>query len=93
MPVADTPTAEAPPRDSTLYEGVVAISAYAVGQLVKVRLYPIDLRANAPPDKRGAPVLATKDEARRILMGLQSLSAPFGTRIDIEGNTGVIKLE
>ena len=34
---------------------------------------------------------APPDIARRILVRLQKLSEPFGTRIAIEGNVGVIR--
>jgi len=34
--------------------------------------------------------MASADVARRILQRLQKLSQPFGTKIEIDGNVGVI---
>jgi hypothetical protein len=36
-------------------------------------------------------VMAAADVAHEILAWLQDVSAPFGTRIEIEGSTGVIR--
>jgi hypothetical protein len=41
---------------------------------------------------RGIPRLASPEGARRILTRLQTLSAPLGTTIAIEGNVGVVRV-
>jgi len=41
--------------------------------------------------RRGIPVIAPPEAAQRILRRLQELSEPLGTRIEIEGNIGVIQ--
>jgi len=72
------------------YESVIALSKYDRGQLMEVRLYPMEGRFNGPVAQLGIPRSAPPDIAQRILTRLQSLSKPFGTSIEIEGNVGVI---
>ena len=49
-------------------------------------------RHDGPLSKRGLPMSAPPEIAQRILTRLQKLSEPFGTRIAIEGNIGVIRV-
>ncbi len=77
------------------YDSVLAISRFAGGQVTEVRLYPLVLRQEGQVTERsltGSPRLAHGTEARRILGYLQQQSAPYGTRIDIEGDTGFIRV-
>jgi hypothetical protein len=73
-------------------ESVITESRYDGGRLLQVRLYPIDLKFDAPLSDRGIPHLASAETAQRILERLQKLSKPFGTIIKIEGNVGVISV-
>jgi len=57
-----------------------------------VQLYPLDVGNTYEPSRRGIPYLADAANARRILESLQKESAPFGTRIAIEGSAGVIRI-
>jgi poly-gamma-glutamate capsule biosynthesis protein CapA/YwtB (metallophosphatase superfamily) len=72
------------------YESVIAVSRFADGRLDEVRLYPVWARHDGPLSRRGVPMTAPPDIARRTLDRLQKLSEPFGTRITIENNVGVI---
>jgi poly-gamma-glutamate synthesis protein (capsule biosynthesis protein) len=86
-----------PTLDSGLYksvnlESVVAVSRYDKGQLREVRLYPIDGRADGVVAELGHPRLSPPAIARTILERLQKLSAPFNTKIAIEGNVGIIRV-
>jgi hypothetical protein len=74
------------------YESVIALSKYDKGMLLEVRLYPIESRQASPISQRGIPRIAPPDTAQRILQRLQKLSEPFGTKISIEGNVGVIRV-
>ncbi len=74
------------------YESVIAMSHFDSGVLQEIRLYPIWGGLDAPLSKRDLPALASPEIAQRILTRLQSLSEPFGTRIAIEGNVGVIRV-
>ena len=73
------------------YESVIALSKYDRGQLMEVRLYPMEGRFNGPVAQLGIPRSAPPEVAQRILIRLQSLSKAFGTSIEIEGNVGVIR--
>ena len=44
-----------------------------------------------PIPQRGRPVLAEGEVAQHVLTFMQRLSAPLGTRIEIEGDVGVIR--
>lgn len=78
--------------DPRLYESVIAISRYVGGQVAEIRLHPIELGASELGAGRGVPRMASPEAGRRILEKLQTLSAPFGTRISIERGVGVIRV-
>ena len=73
------------------YESIIALSRYDHGKLQEVRLYPIDGGYEAAISRRGVPRLASAEVARRILQRLQKLSESFGTKIEVDGNVGVIR--
>lgn len=74
------------------YESVVAVSRFEHGQLSEVRLHPVELTDQGVRlAHRGIPRIASPEAARRILTRLQTLSAPLGTTVTIEGNIGVIR--
>ena len=62
------------------------------GKLKEIRIYPADAGYGKPRWQQGRPVLAEGDVAREILDRYQRLSKPFGTRVQIKGNVGVISL-
>lgn len=74
------------------YESVVATIDYGVKGGATILLYPLDLGPDKDRPDRGMPELAAPPVAREILASLQRDSAAFGTRIEIEGNVGVIRL-
>jgi len=74
------------------YESFIAIAEFSNGRLSEVRLHPIELRYDAERmAHRGIPRIAPPETARRILVRLQELSAPYGTAITIENNVGLIR--
>ena len=74
------------------YESVVALSRFDKGQLQEIRLHPIWARHDGPLSRRGLPMTAPPEIAQRVLTRLQKLSEPFGTKIAVEGNVGVIRI-
>jgi poly-gamma-glutamate synthesis protein (capsule biosynthesis protein) len=74
------------------YESIVALSRFDRGQLQEIQLHPIWARHDGPLSRRGLPMTAPPEIAQRILTRLQKLSEPFGTKITIEGNVGVIRV-
>jgi poly-gamma-glutamate synthesis protein (capsule biosynthesis protein) len=65
---------------------------YQDGKLVEVILYPIDQGYDLPQADRGTPRAAHGEAARRILSHVQDISKQFGTKIDIQGEVGVIHI-
>ncbi len=74
------------------YESAIAVSKFDKGQLQEIRVYPVWGRQDGPLSKRGLPMTAPPAIAQRILQRLQKLSEPFGTKLTIEGNVGVIRV-
>jgi hypothetical protein len=72
------------------FESVVPVTTYGSRKISEIRLYPIAIERNAGPTM-GFPRLAPADQAVRILKRLQTLSVPFGTIIEIEGDIGLIR--
>jgi len=75
------------------YESIVAVSRFERGQLSEVRLHPVQLTEDTRMAHRGLPRVASPEAAQRILTRLQKLSAPLGTKITIENNIGVIRVQ
>ena len=80
------------PADRVFWEAVLPICHFKGRELKEIKLYPVDLGYQRPIPQRGRPVLAQGEVAQHVISFLQKLSAPLGTRIDIEGDIGVIRL-
>lgn len=78
-------------KDEKVFQTVVAVSRFEGGKLAELRLYPVDLGYGRTLTQSGVPRLAAPEMARLILERLAGLSRPYGTRISIEGNIGVIR--
>ncbi|HWE47054.1 MAG TPA: CapA family protein [Caulobacteraceae bacterium] len=74
------------------YDGIVATTEYDGPVLKTIHIYPLDLGDTFDKARRGIPHVADAANAERILKKLQTISAPFGTRIEIEGSVGVIRV-
>jgi poly-gamma-glutamate synthesis protein (capsule biosynthesis protein) len=74
------------------YDSIVAVSRFEHNQLAELRLHPVELTDQGVRlAHRGIPRVASPEAARRILTRLQTLSAPLGTTIVIEGNVGIVR--
>lgn len=78
--------------DPVYYESVIAVSRYEDNRLAELRLHPIELGHSERFANRGVPRIASASQSRVILERLQKLSAPFGTKIALESNVGIIRL-
>lgn len=74
-------------------ESLVATSHYEDGVLKEVRLYPIELGINGPDSRLGIPRMATEQHARQILERVTRLSDQWGTKIEVDGSVGVIRVQ
>ena len=71
----------------------IANSTYKDGRLVEIRLYPVDIGLGERPwSREHIPLTPTPERAQLILKRLQIFSEPFGTKISIENNIGIIRV-
>jgi poly-gamma-glutamate capsule biosynthesis protein CapA/YwtB (metallophosphatase superfamily) len=80
------------PADAVFWQAVLPVCQFREKKLHEVKLYPVDLGYGRPIPQRGRPMLAEGKVAQEILAWLRDLSKPFGTRVDIEGEVGTIRL-
>lgn len=79
-------------EDNLVFQSVIAVSKYENGQVSEIRLYPVDLGYGRRLTESGVPRVPSPTVARRILERLKKMSEPFGTKISIEENIGIIRL-
>jgi poly-gamma-glutamate synthesis protein (capsule biosynthesis protein) len=89
---SNAPPPAAKANDARRWEGALAVAAFDGGALSGVRLYPIDLGADLPSERRGTPRIARPDRAERILDRLAALSKPYGTRLGRSVGVGVVEM-
>lgn len=74
----------------------LANSRYQDGRLVEIRIYPADLglvgEPRRPLSRANIPLTPSPEKARAILEKIQKYSEPFGTKISIENNIGIIRV-
>ena len=81
--------------DERIWQSVVAKTFFSGGALERIELYPIslggeDAMSKQRYDARRVPHLAHGEYAQKILRRLASMSEAFGTRVELEGDHGVI---
>ncbi len=72
-------------------EAVVAVPEWRGGEFYELRLYPISLGHGKPRTVRGRPMLAEPALAKKILDDVVRFSEPFGTRVEIQDNVGIVR--
>ena len=83
-----------------VWEGAIVEAEFAQGRFVSIRMRAVALNEKGegePPsphfyETRGVPTLAKGAQARGTLDRLAKLSAAFGTKISVDGDTAVIDL-
>ena len=80
------------PADQRFWESVMPVCEFAGGRLVGMDIHPISLGLGEKRFLRGRPRLAEGDEAMHILARFETLSAPFGTELDIEDGHATLVL-
>lgn len=73
------------------YETVVPVVRYESGRASEIKLYPMVIESSTSPTG-GAPHPASRASGVRILDRLRTLSAPFGTQLQIKNGIGVIRI-
>jgi poly-gamma-glutamate synthesis protein (capsule biosynthesis protein) len=74
----------------TMWESIIATTTWEGGKLKEIRIYPIDLNA-AGSKPKGVPSFASSPLAKKILEEMRRISAPYGTKIEIDGEVGIIR--
>jgi poly-gamma-glutamate synthesis protein (capsule biosynthesis protein) len=81
------------PANPMVWESIVPIVRFQGETVSGVELHPITLGHGLPRPQRGRPLLAKGDLAEKIIGDLQRLSEPFGTRIELRNDVGVIRFD
>jgi poly-gamma-glutamate capsule biosynthesis protein CapA/YwtB (metallophosphatase superfamily) len=66
------------------FDSVITESRFDHGRVAEIRLYPIYLGYGMKLTQSGIPRVASPEKGVQILRRLQSISAPYGTKIEIE---------
>ncbi len=72
-----------------IWRSVMAGFTAEDGKITQIQLYPVTLCMGAPRSKMGNPHIADNDA---VLQYLAELSAPFGTKLNIQDNVATIDL-
>lgn len=78
--------------DRMYWETVLPLCTFEDRALAQIRLYPLTLGFGQRWPQRGTPRLASAETGAEILDGMATLSAPFGTRIEIHDGVGYVTL-
>jgi poly-gamma-glutamate synthesis protein (capsule biosynthesis protein) len=73
------------------FESAVATVRYRGQRAVEIKLYPVMIEVSKQPSG-GLPMRARGEDARRILGRIRQMSLPYGTRVEIEGDIGTIRI-
>ena len=80
------------PVQREIWESVVAMPKFEGEKLVEFKLVPVTLGFRQQAGVRGRPVLASPDDANKIIADLIKMSAPLGTKIENRNGVGVVLL-
>jgi len=78
--------------DEKYWISVTPRMEYEGDRLRELKLYPIELGQDKPRSRRGRPVLADEKHGAKILGVIKKLSEPYGTKITVKDNVGVVEL-
>jgi poly-gamma-glutamate synthesis protein (capsule biosynthesis protein) len=78
--------------DRRYWQSVVPVCHFDGNDLTRIEILPVALGFGKPMHARGIPLLAGGDEASEILHDFARLSAPFGARIEIDDERGLVNL-
>ncbi len=71
-------------------QSAVATVSLTTKGLAGLTIYPIEFGVGRPRSQSGRPILSEGENAQIALDRIQRLSEPFGTKIDLRGNTAVV---
>jgi poly-gamma-glutamate capsule biosynthesis protein CapA/YwtB (metallophosphatase superfamily) len=80
------------PADERIWESVIAVPRFTGRQLTELKLYPITLGYKKPRPRRGWPMFAPAEMAKKIVEDVVTFSQPYGTTIDFRDGVGVVRI-
>ncbi len=78
--------------DEKYWISIVPRMEFKGDKLEDMYLYPIELGMEKPRSQRGRPMMASGDKAVEILEIIEKLSKPYGTKMEIVDDVGVVWL-
>ena len=75
-----------------VWQSAIPVVSFKGRNLGEIKLYPIEMGYGLPRPDAGRPLLAQGKAATDILQRLQRLSEPFHTKMDVQGEVGVIRM-
>jgi poly-gamma-glutamate capsule biosynthesis protein CapA/YwtB (metallophosphatase superfamily) len=78
--------------DEKYWISIVPRMEFKGDKLSDLHLYPIELGMDKPRSQRGRPQIATGERAIKILGIIEELSKPYGTRMEVVEDVGVVWL-
>ena len=78
--------------DEKYWISIVPRMEFKGDKLTDLHLYPIELGMDKPRSQRGRPQIATGERAHKILGIIEKLSKPYGTRMEVVEDVGVVWL-
>jgi hypothetical protein len=80
-------------QDDPTSVAYMANTTFKDGRLVEIRIYPVDVGVGRRSwSRENIPETPSPEMARSILERIQEYSKPFGTKITIENNIGIIRV-
>jgi poly-gamma-glutamate synthesis protein (capsule biosynthesis protein) len=77
-------------RAPMTYDSTIVRAAFSLAG-IKLEVFPIELSNNGKRSTHGRPMLATGEDAERILANMARMSTTLGTEMTISGERGVIQ--
>jgi poly-gamma-glutamate capsule biosynthesis protein CapA/YwtB (metallophosphatase superfamily) len=74
------------------WHAFIPVVSFRSNKLHEIKIYPIELGAGLPRYEAGRPMLAQGKLATEILQQVQKLSDPFHTKLQIQGDIGIIQV-
>ena len=78
--------------DEEIFRALIATMRFEAGAVSEVRLHPVELGYGQPLTRSGIPRTAASVVATQILERVRAISEPFGTAIELEDGSGVIRV-
>jgi len=74
------------------WSSIAAECEFTSSRLSKIILHPLDLGFGTRRSERGRPVMATGEVAQFVLERVKTLSERYGTKMEIQGERGIVNV-